>query len=315
MRRRDFITLFGGAAAWPCAARAQQAMPVIGFLDTRSPDTMADRMRGFRQGLRESGYIEGDNVTIAYRWAENQIDRLPALAADLVHRRVSVIAAFATAPAFAAKAATTTIPIVFLAPGDPVRFGLVASLARPDGNLTGINLFTGELSAKRLEILREMVPGATHVAVLVNPTNPSMETTVRDVEAAARATGLQVQVFNASTSREIDAAFARFGRERPDAVFVSLDTFFNSRRAQLVNLASRHALPAIFPTRDIAEIGGLMSYGANILDAFRQVGIYTGRILKGAKPAELPVVQASKFELVINNQTARMLGLTVPPTL
>jgi len=316
MTRREFITLLGGVAAWPLSARAQQpAMPVIGFLDTRSPDTMADRMRGFRQGLRESGYIEGDNVTIAYRWAENQIDRLPALAADLVHRRVSVIAAFATAPAFAAKAATTTIPIVFLAPGDPVRFGLVASLARPDGNLTGINLFTGELSAKRLEILREMVPGATHVAVLVNPTNPSMETTVRDVEAAARATGLQVQVFNASTSREIDAAFARFGRERPDAVFVSLDTFFNSRRAQLVNLASRHALPAIFPTRDIAEIGGLMSYGANILDAFRQVGIYTGRILKGAKPAELPVVQASRFELVINNQTARMLGLTVPPTL
>ena len=316
MTRREFITLLGGVAAWPLSARAQQpAMPVIGFLDTRSPDTMADRMRGFRQGLRESGYIEGDNVTIAYRWAENQMDRLPELAADLVHRRVSVIAAFATAPAFAAKAATTTIPIVFLAPGDPVRFGLVASLARPDGNLTGINLFTGELSAKRLEILREMVPGATHVAVLVNPTNPSMETTVRDVEAAARATGLQVQVFNASTGREIDAAFARFGRERPDAVFVSLDTFFNSRRAQLVNLASRHALPAIFPTRDIAEIGGLMSYGANILDAFRQVGIYTGRILKGAKPAELPVVQASRFELIINNQTARMLGLTVPPTL
>ena len=316
MKRREFISLLGGAAAaWPLVARAQQAMPVIGFLDTRSPDTMADRMRGFRQGLRESGYIEGDNVTIAYRWAENQMDRLPELAADLVHRRVSVIAAFATAPAFAAKAATTTIPIVFLAPGDPVRFGLVASLARPDGNLTGINLFTGELSAKRLEILREMVTGATHVAVLVNPTNPTMETTVGDVEAAARATGLQVQVFNASTSREIDAAFARFGRERPDAVFVSLDTFFNSRRAQLVNLASRHALPAIFPTRDIAEIGGLMSYGANILDAFRQVGIYTGRILKGAKPAELPVVQASRFELVINNQTARMLGLTVPPTL
>ena len=316
MTRREFITLLGGVAAWPLSARAQQpAMPVIGFLDTRSPDTMADRMRGFRQGLRESGYIEGDNVTIAYRWAENQVNRLPELAADLVHRRVSVIAAFATAPAFAAKAATTTIPIVFLAPGDPVRFGLVASLARPDGNLTGINLFTGELSAKRLEILREMVPGATHVAVLVNPTNPSMETTVRDVEAAARATGLQVQVFNASTSREIDAAFARFGRERPDAVFVGLDTFFNSRRAQLVNLASRHALPAIFPTRDIAEIGGLMSYGANILDAFRQVGIYTGRILKGAKPAELPVVQASKFELVINNQTARMLGHDVPPTL
>jgi putative ABC transport system substrate-binding protein len=315
--RREFITLLGGAAAaWPLAARAQQAaMPVIGFLNPGSPDTMADRMRGFRQGLRESGYIEGDNVTIAYRWAENQMDRLPELAADLVHRRVSVIAAFATAPAFAAKAATTTIPIVFLAPEDPVRFGLVASLARPDGNLTGINLFTGELSAKRLEILREMVTGATHVAVLVNPTNPTMETTVRDVEAAARATGLQVQVFNASTSGEIDAAFASFARERPDAVFVQLDVFLNSRRAQLVNLASRHALPATYANRDFAEMGGLMSYGANIADAFRQVGVYAGRILKGAKPAELPVVQASKFELVINNQTARMLGLTVPPTL
>jgi putative ABC transport system substrate-binding protein len=317
MKRRAFITLLGGAAvAWPLAAWAQQAaMPVIGFLNPGSPDTMADRMRGFRQGLRESGYIEGDNVTIAYRWAENQMDRLPALAADLVHRRVSVIAAFATAPAFAAKAATTTIPIVFLAPEDPVRFGLVASLARPDGNLTGINLFTGELSAKRLEILREMVTGATHVAVLVNPTNPTMETTVRDVEAAARATGLQVQVFNASTSGEIDAAFASFARERPDAVFVQLDVFLNSRRAQLVNLASRHALPATYANRDFAEMGGLMSYGANIADAFRQVGVYAGRILKGAKPAELPVVQASKFELVINNQTARMLGLTVPPTL
>ena len=317
MRRREFITLLGGAAvAWPLAAWAQQAaMPVIGFLNPGSPDTMADRMRGFRQGLRESGYIEGDNVTIAYRWAENQMDRLPALAADLVHRRVSVIAAFATAPAFAAKAATTTIPIVFLAPEDPVRFGLVASLARPDGNLTGINLFTGELSAKRLEILREMVTGATHVAVLVNPTNPTMETTVRDVEAAARTTGLQVQVFNASTSGEIDAAFASFARERPDAVFVQLDVFLNSRRAQLVNLASRHALPATYANRDFAEMGGLMSYGANIADAFRQVGVYAGRILKGAKPAELPVVQASKFELVINNQTARMLGLTVPPTL
>jgi len=316
MRRREFITLIGGAVAWPLAARAQQAaMPVIGFLNPGSPDTMADRMRGFRQGLRESGYIEGDNVTIAYRWAENQMDRLPELAADLVHRRVSVIAAFATAPAFAAKAATTTIPIVFLAPEDPVRFGLVASLARPDGNLTGINLFTGELSAKRLEILREMVTGATHVAVLVNPTNPTMETTVGDVEAAARATGLQVQVFNASTSGEIDAAFASFARERPDAVFVQLDVFLNSRRAQLVNLASRHALPATYANRDFAEMGGLMSYGANIADAFRQVGVYAGRILKGAKPAELPVVQASKFELVINNQTARMLGLTVPPTL
>jgi len=317
VRRRSFITLLGGAAAaWPLAASAQQsAMPVIGFLSPISLDTSADRLRGFRQGLRESGYIEGDNVTIAYRWGENQMDRLPELAADLVRRRVSVIAAFATAPAFAAKAATTTIPIVFLAPEDPVRFGLVASLARPDGNLTGINLFTGELSAKRLEILREMVPGATHVAVLINPTNPTMETTVRDVEAAARAMGLQIQVLNASTSREIDAAFASFDRERPDAVFVGLDAFLNSRRAQLVNLASRHALPATFSNRDVAEIGGLMSYGTDIADAFRQVGVYTGRILKGAKPAELPVVQASKFELVINHQTARMLGLTVPDKL
>jgi putative tryptophan/tyrosine transport system substrate-binding protein len=278
---------------------------------------MTERLRGFRQGLKDTGYVEGENVAIEYRWAENQMDRLSALAADLVRRRVAVIVAPAgTVSALAAKSATTTIPIVFLVAEDPVRLGLVASLARPGGNLTGINFFNAELNAKRLELLRELVPGAVRVAVLVNPSGGSdAETTLRDVEPAARAMGLQIQVLNASTSREIDKAFATLVRDRPDAVFVSLDPFLNSRRAQLVNLASRHAVPASFSNRDFAEIGGLMSYGTNIADAFRQVGIYIGRILKGAKPADLPVVQASKFELVINAQTARMLGLTVPPSL
>ena len=255
-------------------------------------------------------------MAIEYRWAENQLDRLPELAAELVRRQVAVIAATSAYPAFAAKAATTTIPIVFLVGEDPVRLGLVASLARPGGNLTGINIFNGELTAKRLELLREMVPGAARVAVLLNPANATTaETTLRDVAAAARAMGLQIQVLNASTSREIDAAFATFVRERPDALFVGLDPFFISRRVQLVNLASRHALPATFSNRDVAETGGLMSYGTNIADAFRQIGVYAGRILKGAKPADLPVVQSTKFELVINASTARMFGLTVPPTL
>jgi putative ABC transport system substrate-binding protein len=254
-------------------------------------------------------------VAIVYRWTENQIERLPELAAELVRRQVTVIAAPQAASALAVKALTTTIPTVFIAPEDPVKLGLVASLARPGGNLTGFNLFSGELSAKRLELLRAMVPGAARVAVLVNPTNPALETTVRDVEAAARAMGLQIQVFNASTSGEINAAFASFARERPDAVFVQLDVFLNSRRAQLVNLASRHALPAIYANRDIVEMGGLLSYGTDIAESFRQVGVYTGRILKGAKPAELPVLQSSKYELVINHQTARMLDLTVPPSL
>jgi ABC-type uncharacterized transport system substrate-binding protein len=317
IRRRSFITLLGGAAmAWPLAARAQQAaMPVIGFLDPRSPDAMTERLRGFRQGLRDSGYVEGETVAIEYRWAENQMDLLPALAVDLVRRRVAVIVAGTTSSAFAAETATTTVPIVFLSAEDPVRLGLVASLARPGGNATGINFLSAELTAKRLEILRELVPAAVRVAVIVNPAASDAETTLRDVEPAARAMGLQIRVLNASTSREIDTAFASFVRERPDAVFVSLDPFLNSRRVQLVNLASRHAVPATFSNRDFAEIGGLMSYGANIAHAFRQVGVYAGRVLKGAKPADLPVVQASKFELVINAQTARMLGITVPPSL
>jgi putative ABC transport system substrate-binding protein len=317
MKRRDFISLLGGAAAaWPAAARGQQAaMPVIGFLNSNLSDASADRVRGFRQGLKDTGFVEGENVIIVYRWAEGQNDRLPALVADLVRRQVSVIAAFGPA-AFAAKAATTTIPIVFGVAQDPVKLGLVTSLARPAGNLTGTNFFTNELAAKRLELLRELVPKTTRVAMLVNPENvTNTETTLRDVEPAGRAMGLQIQILNASTSREIDAAFATFVRERPDALFVGNDGFFDSRRVQLTNLAVRHAVPATYSLRDFVEVGGLMSYGTNITDAFRQVGVYTGRILKGAKPSDLPVVQSSKFELVINAQTARMLGLEVPPAL
>ena len=315
--RREFITLLGGAAAWPLAARAQQpAMPVIGLLDPRSPDAMADRLRAFRQGLKEVGYVEGENVTIIYRFAEDQNDRLPELAAELVRRQVTVIAASATTAAPAAKAATTTIPIAFIAAEDPVRLGLVASLARPGGNLTGINFFSSELAAKRLDLLHELLPRAARIAVLVNPANATNTASIlRDVEAAARAIGLQVQVLNASTSREISAAFENVGRDRPDALFVGPDTFLIARRIQVVQLAAFHRLPAVYPARDFLEVGGLMSYGTNIMDAFRQLGIYAGRILKGAKPADLPVVQSSKFELVINAETARMLGLTVPDKL
>jgi putative ABC transport system substrate-binding protein len=319
LKRRDFITLLGGAAAaWPIAARAQQAaMPVIGFLHPASPDRFADRLRGFRQGLKDAGYVEGENVAIEYRWADNQFDRLPALAAELVRRQVSVIAALGgPVPALAAKAATAIIPVVFLVAEDPVRLGLVASLARPSGNLTGSNFFNAELGAKRLELLRTLVPGAARVAILVNPANAqTTETTLRDLEPAGRAMGLQLQVLNASSSRDIDKAFEALARDRPDAVFVSLDTSFADRRVQLVHLASRHAIPATYALRDFVEAGGLMSYGTNFVDAYRQAGAYTGRILKGAKPADLPVVQSSKFELVINHQTARILGLTVPQSL
>ncbi len=317
MRRREFITLLGGAAAaWPLAARAQQpAMPVIGFLSPTSPDGFTERLRAFRLGLNDTGYVEGENVAIVYRWAENQIDRLPELAAELARRQVAVLAIVGNAATLAAKA-ITTIPIVFTVNEDPVRLGLVASLARPGGSLTGVNFLAGELAAKRLEFLRELVPAATRVAVLVNPANATTaESTLRDVAPAARAMGLQMLVLKTSISREIDAVFDTLVRERPDALFVNPDPFFSTRRVQLVHLASRHAVPAIYATRDFAEAGGLMSYGPSLADAYRQVGIYTGRILKGAKPADLPVVQSAKFELVINHQAARTLSLTVPPTL
>ena len=317
MRRREFITLLGGAAAWPLAVRAQQpVMPVIGFLDSRSPDALTDRLRGFRQGLKDTGYVEGDNVNIVYRWAENQPDRLPVLAAELVRSKIAVIVTSGgTAAHFAAKAATTMIPVVFLIAEDPVRHGLVASLARPGGNLTGVNFFNNELAAKQLDLLRALVPAAARVAVLVNPASATAEATLRDVEPAAQAMGLRTRIVNASTSREIDAAFATFVRERPDAVFVGGDPFFNSRRLQLSLLAMLHRVPATYSGREYAEVGGLMTYGSDITDAYRQMGVYAGRILKGAKPADLPIVQSSKFELVINAQTARMLGLTVPDNL
>jgi ABC-type uncharacterized transport system substrate-binding protein len=318
MRRREFITLLGGAAvAWPLAASAQQpVVPVIGFLSAASPDAYTDRVRAFRQGLRDAGYVEGDNVAIEYRWAEGQYDRLPALAAELVRRQVAVIVAAPTISALAAKSAIATIPIVFTVGDDPVKLGLVSSLARPGGNLTGVNFFGAEVVSKRLELLRELIPGVRRLAVLVNPSNAMIsEAIVRDVEAAARGMGVQVQVFNAGTSREIDAAFANLVRERSDAVFIGGDAFFTSRRVQLATLAARYMIPSSFSQREVTEAGGLMSYAANIRDTFRQAGVYVGRILKGAKPADLPVVQSTKFELVINAQTARILGITVPDKL
>jgi putative ABC transport system substrate-binding protein len=319
LRRREFITLLGGpTAALPLTVRAQQpqGVPVIGLLDPRSPDALVDRLRAFRQGLKETGFVESENIVIEYRWADNQLDRLPALVTDLVRRRVAVIASPGGPDAtLAAKAATATVPIVFLVGEDPVRLGLVTSLAQPGGNITGVNLFSGELTAKRLELLLMLAPGAARVAVLVNPVATHTERTLRDLEPAARAMGLHIRILNASTGQEISAAFATFERERPDAVLVGLDPFFASRRVQLAHLATRYAVPAAYATRDFAEAGGLISYGASIVDAYRQVGVYCGRVLKGAKPAELPVVQSSKFELVINAETARMLGLTVPPSL
>ena len=317
MKRRAFIAGLAGAATMPLAARAQQpAMPVIGFLGAVSPNPDANYLRAFRQTLKEAGYVEGENVSIVSRWAENQYDRLPALAADLVRRQVAVIAAIGPPPALAAKAATTTVPIVFAVPDDPVRLGLVASLSRPGSNATGINFFVAEVIAKRLELLRELVPTAVRVAVLVNPDDTQITPLIlRDVEAAARSMRLQIQVVRASTSREIHAAFASFARERPDALFLGADPFFQTRRMQLTHLASRHAIPTVYPVRDYVEAGGLMSYGTNVTDAWRQVGVYAGRILKGAKPADLPVVQTNKFELVINAQAATMLGLAVPSSL
>jgi len=318
MRRRDFIKgIAGPAVVWPLVARAQQpTVPVVGVLDPRLPGNVQDLLRVFRQGLKDTGYVEGENLALEYRWAENQMDRLPTLAADLVRRRVAVIAAISPAAAVAAKEATTTLPIVFLVNEDPVRRGLVASLAHPSGTLTGINILTVEVAAKRLDLLRELMPSATRVGVLVNPVNTSVtETTLSEVADAARPMGLQIKVVNASTSGEIETAFASFMRERPDVLFVAADPYFYTRRVQFAVLAARHAMPTTYSQRDFAQAGGLMSYGTNIADAYRQIGVYAGRILKGAKPADLPVVQASKFELVINLATARALGLAVPPTL
>jgi putative tryptophan/tyrosine transport system substrate-binding protein len=319
VRRRAFITLLGGAAAaWPLAASAQQApIPVIGFLHPQSPEGYVEPMRAFRQGLKNAGFVEGENVAIEYRWADNQTDRLPALTADLIRRRVAVIVAGGGhLSALTAKAATATIPVVFNVGDDPVRTGLVASHARPGGNLTGVNLLSNELGAKRLELLRELVGRLARVAVLVNPANvTTTEVTLRDIETVAHGIGLQYRVLNADTPREIDAAFASIGRERPDALFVALTPFFIVRRVQLVQLATFHRIPAAYGLRDFADGGGLMSYGASLTEAYRQVGGYAGRILNGAKPADLPVLQSSKLELVINHQTARMLGLTVPDKL
>jgi putative tryptophan/tyrosine transport system substrate-binding protein len=318
MKRRHFITLLAGAAAaWPLAARAQQAtMPVVGFLHPSSPEAAASRLPAFRQGLREAGFVESENVAIEYGWADGQMDRLPALAADLVRRRATVIVApGGNAGALAAKAATTTIPIVFLVGEDPVGLGLVGSLARPGSNMTGVNFFTVELAAKRLELLRELVPAVTRVAALVDPNAGNAEATAREVETAARSMGLQIQVLNTSTGREIDMAFAGFARERSDALFVGSGPFFIDRRVQLALLAAHHSVPATYQDRLNAEAGGLMSYGASLTDAYRQIGAYAGRILKGTKAADLPVVQATKIDLVINVQAARVLGLTVPPSL
>jgi putative ABC transport system substrate-binding protein len=317
VKRRDFIAGLGSAVAWPVVAGAQRsAMPVIGILSSQSVDTYADSLRAFRQGLKDTGYVEGENAIIEFRWAENHLDRLPELVADLVRRRVDVIAAFGSPASASATKATNTIPIVFTVPEDPVRLGLVTSLARPDGNLTGVNFFAVEVAAKRLEFLRQLVPAATRVAVLLNPDEATIAAAnLRDVEKTARALGLKIQVLHASTSGEIDAAFELLAEERPDALFISSGPFFTDRRVQLAHLATRHAIPAIHGNRQYAEIGGLISYGASLADALRQAGLYVGRILKGAKPADLPVVQATKFELVINAQTARILHLTVPQTL
>jgi putative tryptophan/tyrosine transport system substrate-binding protein len=315
IRRREFITLLGGAAVWPLGARAQQpAMQVIGFLSTTSAVPFAHLISGFRRGLQEIGYVEGRNVAIEFRWAEGQYDRVPALAADLVRRQVAaIVTTGGETSAVAAKAATTTIPIVFNTGTDPVRLGLVASLARPGGNATGVNIFTTELAEKRLGLLHDLVPAASSIVVLVNPHFAPAVANAREAEAAARAGGKGVVIFNAATESEIETAFGRMMQERSSALLVGSDPFFNSRREQIVALAARHRIPAIYEWREFVQAGGLISYGTNLGEAYRQQGIYAGRILKGEKPADLPVVQLSKFELIINLKTATALGLTIPP--
>jgi len=320
LRRREFITLLGGAAAWPLAARAQQAaMPVIGFLNLRrsddTPNDSPEVMAAFRQGLKESGYVEDHNVAIEYRSADGQQERLPGLANELVRRQVAVIVAGGNIAAFAAKAATATLPVVFTVGGDPVKLGLVASLNRPSGNLTGVSLLLGLLGAKRLELLRELVPLAAMIGVLINPTNPSAKAYATDAREAARALGLQIHILNASTEGEIETTFATLAHLRVGALLVFTDVFFFGRREKLVALAAHHGVPAIYDTRGFAMLGGLISYGPSFEDAYYQVGIYTGRILKGEKAADLPVVQPTRFELVINLKTAKVLGLEVPPSL
>jgi putative ABC transport system substrate-binding protein len=317
MKRRQFIMLLGGAAAWPLTARAQQAaLPVVGVLASESAEENQRILGPFRQGLAEAGYIDGKNVAVEYRWADGRYDRLPGLASDLVRRRVNVIAAPSTPAALAAKIATSVIPIVFGVGDDPVKLGMVASLSRPGGNATGINFVIAELVAKRLGLLRELVPAAARVATLVNPADATRTATVvSDVEAAAHELGLRVRVFNASTISEIDGVFTSLVREQTDALFVAPDSFFNIRRVQLALLAARHAVPAAYGVRDFVEAGGLMSYGTSLADARRQIGVYVGRILDGAKPADLPVLQPTRFELVINLSAAKAVGLEVPPTL
>jgi putative ABC transport system substrate-binding protein len=318
MRRRDFVTLLGSATAWPLAARAQQpTMPVIGFLGSESPDAWASRLHAFRQGLSETGYVEGRNVAIEYRWAQSHNDRLPALAAELVRARVSVIVTPGSTPAaLAAKAATTTVPIIFYVGGDPVELGLVASLNRPGGNLTGVTTLASEVGPKRLELLHELLPTATIIGVLVNPTSPSLaERFVRDLHAAARTFGLQLHILQASTERELDRVFATAVQLRAGGLAIANDSFFSIQHEQLAVMASRHVLPTVFQFREFAAAGGLMSYGAGFAEAFHQVGVYTGRVLKGDKPADLPAQQATKAELIINLKTAKALGLTVPTAL
>ncbi|MFL6302005.1 MAG: ABC transporter substrate-binding protein [Xanthobacteraceae bacterium] len=318
MRRREFFTVLGGAAAWPLSARGQLAgLPVVGFLHTQSPDVAAENVRGFRQGLKETGFVEGESVTVEYRWAENHNERLAALASDLVHRRVAVIVATGGIPSsMAAKDATATIPILFMAADDPVKLGLVASLARPGANLTGVNFLGAEIEAKRLGLLHELLPTARRVAVLVNPANAeTTDATLRDLETAARALDLRMRVFTAGSGGQINAAFQTFARDRDEAVLVGVGPPFNGRRVQLVQLATYYRIPTMYAGRQNVEVGGLISYGANLPEGYRHLGVYAGRILKGSKPGDLPVVQSTKFELVINAETARMLGLTIPPTL